>query len=72
MQCYNFLSLSYLVLFSKAKYNEMSEICVCNEENVICYEQVVIHLTDGLDAPYAEMKRKTDELQHSGEKSHTR
>ena len=45
---------------------------VCNKDNGICYEQVVIHLTDGLDAPYAEMKRKTDELQQSGEKSHTR
>uniref|UniRef100_A0A8C6UAG9 Collagen, type VI, alpha 3 n=1 Tax=Neogobius melanostomus TaxID=47308 RepID=A0A8C6UAG9_9GOBI len=27
---------------------------------------VVIHLTDGLDAPYAEMKRKVDEMQQSG------
>ncbi|CAL8383674.1 unnamed protein product, partial [Arctogadus glacialis] len=32
-------------------------------ENVV---KVVIHLTDGLDAPYAEMKRKTEELQQSG------
>uniref|UniRef100_A0A667ZZD3 Collagen type VI alpha 3 chain n=1 Tax=Myripristis murdjan TaxID=586833 RepID=A0A667ZZD3_9TELE len=27
---------------------------------------VVIHLTDGLDAPYAEMKRRVEELQRSG------
>uniref|UniRef100_A0A3B4B426 Uncharacterized protein n=1 Tax=Periophthalmus magnuspinnatus TaxID=409849 RepID=A0A3B4B426_9GOBI len=27
---------------------------------------VVIHLTDGVDAPYAEMKRRADELQKSG------
>ncbi|KAG7502874.1 collagen alpha-3(VI) chain isoform X3 [Solea senegalensis] len=28
--------------------------------------KVVIHLTDGLDAPYAEMKRRVDELRQSG------
>ncbi|KAM4609165.1 collagen alpha-3(VI) chain-like [Polymixia lowei] len=28
--------------------------------------KVVIHLTDGLDAPYSEMKRRVDELQKSG------
>ncbi|XP_071328574.1 collagen alpha-3(VI) chain-like isoform X2 [Trachinotus anak] len=33
------------------------------QDNVV---KVVIHLTDGLDAPYAEMKRRVDELQQSG------
>ncbi|XP_047198474.1 collagen alpha-3(VI) chain isoform X2 [Hippoglossus stenolepis] len=28
--------------------------------------KVVIHLTDGLDAPYAEMKKRVDQLQQSG------
>ncbi|KAM9364847.1 LOW QUALITY PROTEIN: collagen alpha-3(VI) chain [Pholidichthys leucotaenia] len=28
--------------------------------------KVVIHLTDGIDAPYAEMKRRVDELRRSG------
>lgn len=41
--------------------------CLSAEENHISFEQVVIHLTDGLDATYAEMKRKTDALQQSGE-----
>ncbi|KAM3862171.1 collagen alpha-3(VI) chain-like [Diretmus argenteus] len=31
--------------------------------------KVVIHLTDGVDAPYAEMKRRVDELRLSGVKS---
>lgn len=30
--------------------------------------KVVIHLTDGLDAPYAEMKRRVEELRMSGKK----
>ncbi|KAM9851036.1 collagen alpha-3(VI) chain-like [Aulostomus maculatus] len=33
------------------------------QDNVV---KVVIHLTDGIDAPYAEMKRRVDELQRSG------
>ncbi|XP_022595952.1 collagen alpha-3(VI) chain isoform X3 [Seriola dumerili] len=33
------------------------------QDNVV---KVVIHLTDGLDAPYAEMKRRVGELQMSG------
>ncbi|XP_055086496.1 uncharacterized protein col6a3 [Periophthalmus magnuspinnatus] len=33
------------------------------QDNVV---KVVIHLTDGVDAPYAEMKRRADELQKSG------
>ncbi|XP_029935931.1 collagen alpha-3(VI) chain isoform X3 [Myripristis murdjan] len=33
------------------------------QDNVV---KVVIHLTDGLDAPYAEMKRRVEELQRSG------
>uniref|UniRef100_UPI0037E78497 collagen alpha-3(VI) chain-like isoform X2 n=1 Tax=Semicossyphus pulcher TaxID=241346 RepID=UPI0037E78497 len=33
------------------------------QDNVV---KVVIHLTDGLDAPYAEMKRRVDELHQSG------
>ncbi|KAG8000794.1 Collagen alpha-3(VI) chain, partial [Nibea albiflora] len=32
-------------------------------DNVV---KVVIHLTDGVDAPYAEMKRRVDELRDSG------
>lgn len=35
-------------------------------DNVV---KVVIHLTDGLDAPYAEMKRQVDALQQSGVKT---
>lgn len=31
--------------------------------------KVVIHLTDGLDAPYAEMKRRVEELRLSGKKN---
>ncbi|CAN9498022.1 unnamed protein product [Ophioblennius macclurei] len=33
------------------------------QDNVV---KVVIHLTDGLDAPYAEMKRRVEELRQSG------
>uniref|UniRef100_A0A665UX84 Collagen type VI alpha 3 chain n=1 Tax=Echeneis naucrates TaxID=173247 RepID=A0A665UX84_ECHNA len=33
------------------------------QDNVV---KVVIHLTDGLDAPYTEMKRQVEELQQSG------
>uniref|UniRef100_A0A3Q3LVA2 Collagen type VI alpha 3 chain n=1 Tax=Mastacembelus armatus TaxID=205130 RepID=A0A3Q3LVA2_9TELE len=36
------------------------------QDNVV---KVVIHLTDGLDAPYAEMKRQVEELRQSGVKS---
>ncbi|XP_055361170.1 uncharacterized protein col6a3 isoform X5 [Betta splendens] len=41
-------------------YNNMFK---ARQDNIV---KVVIHLTDGLDAPYAEMKRQVEELRVSG------
>ena len=42
---------------------------VISVKTELCFSlKVVIHLTDGLDAPYAEMKRQVHQLQQSGKK----
>lgn len=40
----------------------------CVKLNCVFPLKIVVHLTDGIDAPYAEMKRRVEELRLSGKK----